>query len=50
MYGLQAEKLQHHEEQEERSGQNRDEEVLQILPQAHSTQGNEIMRGGALYV
>jgi len=47
MYGLQTEKLSHYEEQKERSGQDRAEKVLQILPQAHSTQGNEIMRGGA---
>ena len=31
MHRVQAEKLQHNEEQEERSGQNRAEKVLQVL-------------------
>ena len=32
---MQAAQLQHHEEQEERPGQARDEQVLQILQEAH---------------
>jgi len=34
---MQAEKLQHNEEQEERSRSYRNDEVLQILQEAHSS-------------
>ena len=42
MLGVQAEKLQYNEEQEKRSGQTGNEQVLQILQKAYSSQGNKI--------
>ena len=41
---MQAEKLQHNQKQEEWSRQTGNEEVLQILPEAHTTQRNEVRR------
>ena len=45
LHGVQTAQLQHNEEQEERPRQVGDEQVLQILQEAHSPQGNKI-RGG----
>ena len=43
MHTVQAEKLQHNEEQEERSRKTRDEEVLPFLQRAHYAQGNKVI-------
>lgn len=43
LYRMQAEKLWHYQEQEKRSGQVGNEQILQVLSQAHSTQGNQII-------
>ena len=43
MQRVQTEKLQHNKEQEERSRQTRNEEVLPILQTAHNSQGNKII-------
>ena len=40
MHRMQAEKLQHNEGQEEHSGQAGAEQVLSVLQEAHSAQGN----------
>jgi len=40
MYGLQKQKLYDDKEQEKASGQAGDQEILQVLPQAHPAQGN----------
>ena len=42
VYRVQAAQLQHHEEQEERSRQTWNEQVLQILQKAHYSQGNQV--------
>ena len=42
LHRVQAEKLRHHQEQAELPGQTGNEQVLQILPEAHGTQGNQI--------
>jgi len=39
---MQAKKLQHNKEQEKYAGPARDEQVLPVLPQTHSTQRNKI--------
>jgi hypothetical protein len=44
MHRVQAEKLRHKEEQEKRPGQIGTEEILQVLPQAHDAQGNQVIR------
>ena len=44
MHRVQAAQLRHEEEQEERSGQTGADEVLQVLPQAHDAQGNQVSR------
>ena len=49
MQRVQAEKLQHNEEQEERSRQTRDEEVLPFLQKAHNAQGNKISLTNRVY-
>ena len=52
MRGMQAEKLWHNEEQEEWSGKDWDEEVLQVLQKAYASQGDEVISGAvrhALY-
>ena len=46
MHGVQAAQLQHDEGQEDASGQNGDEEVLQILPDAHAAQRDEVRATG----
>ena len=46
LHGMQAAQLQHHEEQEERPGQTGNEQILPVLPQAHSAQGNQITHAG----
>ena len=43
MLRVQAEKLQLYEEQEERPRSSRDEEVLQILQEAHCPQRDEVI-------
>ena len=40
MYGMQAAQLQHDEGKEESSGQNGNQEILQVLQVTHVTQGN----------
>jgi len=40
MYGLQEQKLYDDKEQKKASGQVRDQEILQVLPQALPAQGN----------
>ena len=45
LHRVQAEKLQHEEEQEERSRQAGNEQVLQVLPEAHPAQGNQVRSG-----
>jgi hypothetical protein len=42
MQRMQAEKLQHNEEQEEHSGTSRVEQILSFLPQAHRAQRNKV--------
>jgi hypothetical protein len=42
---MQTAQLQHNEKQEEQSRQVRDEQVLQILQEAHSPQGNKVSGG-----
>jgi hypothetical protein len=42
---VQTEKLQHNEKQKEHSRQVGDEQVLQILQEAHSPQGNKVSGG-----
>lgn len=42
MHRVQAEKLQHNEGQEEHAGQDRAEQVLSILQEAHSAQRNKV--------
>ena len=42
MYGLQASQLRNAEKQEKNDGAVRAEKVLPLLPQAYSSQGNEI--------
>ena len=44
LHGVQATQLQHDEEQEERSGQTGNEQVLPVLPQAHGSQRDEVRR------
>ena len=44
MHWVQAAQLQHQEKQEEWPWQNRNEQVLQVLPQAHSPQRNQVRR------
>ena len=39
MYGMQTEKLRYFQKQKERPRQNRDQKVLQILPEAYRPQG-----------
>ena len=42
---MQAAQLRHNEEQEEHTGQVGDEQILQILQEAHSPQRNEVSGG-----
>ena len=42
MCGVQAEELQHREEQEEHHGKAGNEQVLPLLPQAHQAHRNQI--------
>ena len=44
MYGMQEPELQHDEGQENASGQNGNQKVLQILQDPHVAQGNEVRR------
>ena len=46
MYSVQAEKLQHNQEQEERSRQTRDEEILPFLQRTHFAQRNKVIPFG----
>ena len=46
LHRVQAEELQHQEEQEERPRQAGNEQVLQVLPEAHPAQGNQVRSGG----
>jgi hypothetical protein len=39
---VQAPELHNKKEQDQRSGQDRDEEVLQVVQDAHASQGNKI--------
>ena len=57
MHGVQAAQLQHDEEQEEFTRQIRDEQILQILQKAYSSQrkqvnvrslSNQLMKGWVL--
>jgi len=41
VYGLQAHQLQYHEKQEISADSLGTQEILQMVPQAHSAQGNE---------
>jgi hypothetical protein len=50
MQRLQAPKLHDHEEPEETYGPARDEQVLQIVPQAHAAQRSEVNVHGRLAV
>lgn len=49
VYRVQAAQLQHHEEQEKRPRQARNDEVLQILQETHSSQRNQVTRGRILW-
>ena len=43
MHRVQAEKLRHKEKQRSSQGEDGDQEVLQILQKAHTSQGNKII-------
>ena len=47
VHRMRAAQLQHQEGQERASGEARDEEVLQVLPQTHSSQRNKVKGGRA---
>ena len=40
MYGVQTEKLQYDQGKEESSGEDGDQEILQVLPHPYTAQGN----------
>ena len=46
LHRVQTAQLQHNEKQKEQSWQVGDEQVLQILQEAHSPQRNQIINGG----
>ena len=46
LHRVQTAQLQHHEEQEERSWQARNEQVLSFLQETHASQGNQIGEKG----
>jgi hypothetical protein len=45
LHRVQTAQLQHNEKQKEHSRQVRDEQVLQILQETHSPQGNKVSGG-----